>query len=379
MTGAADTMTAAARTKRNAGGVMHGLPRGAYTERAVLAAEYTHVFAPSWCFVGFAHELANPGDARPVTAAGQPVVLLRNATGDIRAFHNVCRHRGTRLCDDRSGSFKRHIVCPYHSWAYELTGDLAAAPSMDDVDGFDRADLPLHALATFVWEGLVFVCFDKTPKPFETAFASIFSKFSAWSLPDLVPVHRTEYEVEANWKLLFQNYSECYHCPTLHPALNRLTPYRDSENDLESGPVLGGPMRLTDGSESMTMEGRACAAPLPGADGVSPRLVWYYVVFPSFFLSIMPDYVLIHRVRRRGPAASTVVCEWMFHPSAVQDDAFDPSGAIEFWDMTNRQDWRICEQAQLGVASRAYTPGPYSDLESMIAALDQEYLSALEK
>ncbi len=354
------------------------LPGEHFTSQAVYDTETERIFRRRWLCVGLAASIPEAGRYEVVEIEGESLLLVRDRAGAIQCFHNVCRHRGTRLCDDRSGSFTRHIVCPYHGWAYELTGELAAAPNMDEVDGFDRGDLPLRAVATFVWEGIVFVCFEDTPTPFEQAFASIFSKFRHWRLADLAPVHRTQYEVEANWKLLFQNYSECYHCPSLHPALNRLTPYRDSENDLDAGPVLGGPMRLTDGCESMTMEGRACAAPLPGADGVSPRLVWYYVVFPSLFLSIMPDYVLVHRVRRRGPAASTVVCEWMFHPSAVQDAAFDPSGAIEFWDMTNRQDWRICEQAQLGIASSGYTPGPYSNLESMVAALDREYLSALE-
>ena len=363
---------------RSSGGA-RTLPGEHYTSQAVYDTETERIFGRRWLCVGLAASIPESGRYVVVEIEGESLLIVRDRADEIRCFHNVCRHRGTRLCDDRSGSFTRYIVCPYHAWAYELTGELAAAPTMDDVDGFDRGELPLRAVTTFVWEGLVFVCFDDTPTPFDQAFKSIFSKFSAWRLADLVPVHRTEYEVEANWKLLFQNYSECYHCPTLHPALNRLTPYRDSENDLESGPALGGPMRLTEGSESMTMNGQACAAPLPGANGVSTKLVWYYVVFPSLFLSIMPDYVLVHRVRRRGPSASTVVCEWMFHPSAAQDDAFDPSGAIDFWDMTNRQDWRICEQAQLGVASRAYTPGPYSDLESMIAALDREYLSALEK
>lgn len=353
------------------------LPGGHFTSQTVYDTETERIFRRRWLCVGLAVSIPESGRYLVVEIEGDSLLVVRDRAGAIQCFHNVCRHRGTRLCDDQSGRFTKYIVCPYHAWAYELSGELAAAPNMDEVDGFDRGELPLRAVATVVWEGLVFACFDDTPVPFEHAFASIFSKFSAWHLADLVPVHRTEYEVEANWKLLFQNYSECYHCPTLHPALNRLTPYRDSENDLDSGPALGGAMRLTGESESMTVDGRACAASLRGADDASSRLVWYYVVFPSLFLSIMPDYVLVHRVRRRGPAASTVVCEWLFHPSAVQDAAFDPSGAIEFWDMTNRQDWRICEQSQSGIASSAYTPGPYSNLESMVAALDREYLSAL--
>ena len=362
---------------RSSGGACT-LPREHYTTQAVYDAETDRIFGKRWLCVELAASVPEPGRYVVVEVEGESLLVVRDRAGQVRCFHNVCRHRGTRLCADPAGSLTRYIVCPYHAWAYEFSGELAAAPNMDDVAGFDRTEFPLKAVPTFVWEGLVFVCFDDRPAPFEQAFAPILSKFSAWHLADLVPVHRTEYKVGANWKLLFQNYSECYHCPTLHPALNRLTPYRDSKNDLVAGPALGGPMRLADGCESMTMEGRSCAAPLRGADGELSRLVWYYVVFPSLFLSIMPDYVLVHRVRRLGPAASSVVCDWLFHPSAVEDAAFDPSGAIEFWDTTNRQDWGICEQSQLGIASRAYTPGPYSNLESMVAALDREYLGALD-
>lgn len=357
--------------------------RGAYyTWQEMYDRETERIFRRRWLCVGLAAELPEPGSFLVVPIEGESLLIVRDRDGEIRAFHNVCRHRGTRLCAEPSGAVGKYVVCPYHAWAYELSGGLAAAPNMDEVEGFDPADYPLHPVATHVWDGLVFVNLDRAATPFAEALPGLVTNLADWNLRDLVPVHKTEYEVEANWKLLCQNYSECYHCPSLHPVLNRLTPYRGASNDLEEGPVLGGPMLLADDAQSMTMDGRACATPLPSvassdtADAV--RLVHYYVVFPTLFLSLMPDYALVHRVTRRGPSASTVACQWLFHPSAVSAADFDPSGAVDFWDMTNRQDWRVCELSQAGIASSVYEPGPYANLESMLAALDREYLAAME-
>ena len=197
-------------------------------------------------------------------------------------------------------------------------------------------------------------------------------------MADLRSVHQTVYDVDANWKLFFQNYSECYHCPNVHPQLNRLTPYRDSFNDLPEGPFLGGPMKLAAGAGgSMTMSGRACAAPLAGLSDTDLELIYYYTVFPSMFLSLHPDYVLIHRAEPRRHDRTRVFCDWYFHPTAIAEPGFDPSDAIEFWDVTNRQDWELCTISQQGIGSRAYRPGPYAALESQLAAFDREYLAAL--
>ena len=164
---------------------------------------------------------------------------------------------------------------------------------------------------------------DQQATPFEEAFAPVISRFSRWRLPELVPVHHVEYDVAANWKLMVQNFSECYHCPTLHPALNKLTHYRDTSNDLEEGPVLGGAMRLADGVHSMSMDGRACAPPLGDLSGEDLRLVYYYVLFPTLLVSLMPDYALTCRLLRRGPGRTTVVCDWLFHPEAARQPDFD--------------------------------------------------------
>lgn len=363
--------------KRSAAGALT-LPGRYYTSEEIFARERKRIFEERWLCVGHGGALAAPGDYRLVDVAGESLVLVRGRDDRLRAFYNVCRHRGCRLTEAPEGTAKGGLQCPYHAWTYALTGELVGAPNMGDVEGFRQEEHALRQAAVAVWEGLVFVSLAEEPRPFETSFAPLLGKFDAWRLPELCVAHRTEYRVEANWKLLFQNYSECYHCPTVHPLLNRLTPYKDSINDLEEGPILGGPMRLARSGGSMTMDGGRCAAPLGEVSGDDLDLVHYYTLFPSLFLSFHPDYVLVHRAKPERVDRTRIVCEWFFHPRAMAEDDFDAAPAVEFWDLTNRQDWQLCEMSQKGIASRAYAPGPYSDLESQLAAFDREYLRALE-
>ncbi|MDQ3248704.1 MAG: aromatic ring-hydroxylating dioxygenase subunit alpha, partial [Chloroflexota bacterium] len=234
-----------------------------------------------------------------------------------------------------------------------------------------------HSVAVAEWEGFVLLNLALNPEPFATTFAPIIDRFQRWGLPELQVAHTVEYDVQANWKLIFQNYNECYHCPTVHPALNQLTPYRNSNNDLEAGAFLGGPMAMSQPNGSMTMSGQVCAAPLAHLRAADLNLVYYYTIFPSFFLSLHPDYVLVHRLERINPARTRIVCEWLFHPNAIAQPGFSALDAVDFWDLTNRQDWQMCELAQQGVSSRAYTPGPYAELENVPAAFDREYLRVM--
>jgi Rieske 2Fe-2S family protein len=160
----------------------------------------------------------------------------------------------------------------------------------------------------------------------------------------------------------------------VHPALNALTPYQASDNDFTSGPILGGPMYLADGVESMTRTSCHIAAPRPRLDSRQRRSVYYYTVFPSFFLSLHPDYVMIHRLQPVAVDRTLVHCDFFCHPDEVARPSFDPAPAVEFWDLTNRQDWHVCELVQQGAVSREFRPGPYAELESVVAAFDRHYL-----
>ena len=372
----ADTFAAGAKT----------LPQQYFVSEKIFEEERTKIFARQWVLVGHQSQIANAGDYFTAQVADESLIIVRDQRSSIRGFYNVCRHRGTRLCQDSSGQI-RAIQCPYHAWTYALDGRLIGAPHMDEVPGFDRADYSLHAVDLALWEGFIFVNLAGQNASTERGgyisleewFAPLAEKFTHWNLPKLRSARRIEYDVRANWKLIFENYSECYHCPGVHPALSKLTPYDSAENDLSEGPFLGGFMRITKG-RSLSMSGNACALPVGDIKAEDHARVFYYSIFPNMLLSLHPDYVMVHQIWPKSPERTRILCDWFFHPEAagVSDPRYNPDDAIEFWDMTNKQDWHVCELSQQGIASCAYEPGPYSPRESIPAAWDREYLRSLK-
>jgi phenylpropionate dioxygenase-like ring-hydroxylating dioxygenase large terminal subunit len=361
-----ETFTAGAKT----------LPQQYFVSPEVFAREQEKIFSRQWVCVGHQSEIAKAGDYFVREVAGESLIILRDKGGKLRGFYNVCRHRGTRLREHRAAQACRHVTviqCPYHAWTYGLDGRLIGAPHMDEVQGFNKADYPLHAVNLALWEGFIFVILARASAPLEKWFAPLTGKFAHWNLAKLRSAKRTEYDVRANWKLIFENYSECYHCPGVHPMLSKVSPYDSSENDLCEGPFLGGFMSITKGA-GLTMSGKACALPVGDMRSEDHARVFYYSIFPNMLLSLHPEYVMVHQLCPKSPERTLILCDWFFHPEAFDRDDFHPSDAIEFWDMTNKQDWHVCELSQQGIASRAYQPGPYSPRESIPAAWDREYL-----
>ncbi len=373
-----DTFMAGAKT----------LPQQYFVSPAVFAEEQEKVFSKQWVLVGHQSQIAKSGDCFTAEVAGESLIIVRDKRGEIRAFYNLCRHRGSRLIENRNGQLSAAIQCPYHAWTYGLDGRLIGAPHMDDVSGFDKADYSLHRVNLGLWEGFIFVNLAEAGAltsilsqrerrnkgefvSLEDWFAPLNGKFSHWNMPILQPAKRIEYDVRANWKLMFENYSECYHCPGVHPQLQKVSPYDSAENDLREGPFLGGFMKINPG-KSLTMSGNACAAFVGKIENL--QQVFYYSIFPNMLLSLHPEYVMVHRLWPQSPERTLIVCDWIFHPDAFSRKDFRPEDAIEFWDMTNKQDWHVCELSQKGIASRAYQPGPYSARESIPAAWDEYYL-----
>jgi len=354
------------------------LPRAFFTSQEIFEREQDRIFGARWLCAGRVESIPAAGDYFVRTLGTESVIVVRGKDGEIRGFHNTCRHRGTRICAEAAGRFSGAIRCPYHAWSYELDGGLRNAPSMEGAAEFDPTGLSLHPAPVALWEGFVFLCFGQPEQPFEESHAALIGKFTEYGLPGLRSMRRIDYDVQANWKLMFENYSECYHCPRIHPTLVRRSPADSGRNDLTAGPFLGGYMDVGEGSESLTDSGRACAIPVGDVSEANRRRVYYYAFFPNMLLSLHPDYVMVHTMWPVSPSRTLIECDWLFHPDAPAHPGFDPDDGVTFWDRTNREDWHICEQSQLGVSSRAYTPGPYSPRESLCAAFDLEVLRALE-
>jgi len=350
----------------------HTLPARYYTDSAVFAQELESFYRGSWIAAGRAEAIANPGDYFLREVAGESVIVTRDAAGQIRAFYNVCRHRGTRLCTEAAGKFAGRIQCPYHGWNYGLDGRLLGAANMGE--GFPREDYPLHEARAEQWDGHVFLHLGKQTPSLVQQLGGLPAKFAAWDMRDLRLGHRVVYDVRANWKLIVANYNECLHCPLVHPALNKLTNFLGADNEPPTPDYIGGAMDFRAGCETMTFDGQRHRAYLPRLDQEQRAHVYYYAVYPNFLLSLLPDYVLVHRLWPRAVDRTEIVCEWFFHPEEIAKPGFDPSDAVEFWDAVNRQDWHVCELSQAGIGSRAYTPGPYSPREELLAAFDRVVL-----
>ncbi|HMF29240.1 MAG TPA: aromatic ring-hydroxylating dioxygenase subunit alpha [Candidatus Cybelea sp.] len=352
-----------------------------YVSADVFAREQERIFSREWLCVGREEQLRNAGDFFTVERAGENLIVTRDSAGRIHAFYNVCRHRGSRICEAASGRFQGSIQCPYHAWTYGLDGELKVARNMAEVPGFDRAHYPLKEAAVATWEGFVFVALrqaqDDTGGDFEQTFAPLIGRFGRWTIDKLQTARSITYELACNWKLVFLNYSECYHCPLVHPQLDKLSPSDSGRNDLAEGPFLGGYSELRGPGTALTTTGRMSRPPLPGVDGVELDRVYYYTIFPSLLLSLHPDYVMVHYVKPLAADRTEVVCAFLFDPRTIEQPDFDPSDAVDFWDLTNRQDWHVNQLTQLGLRSRAYSPGPYSNAEGLLNAFDRHYLRVM--
>jgi Rieske 2Fe-2S family protein len=348
------------------------LPQRYFVSPEIFAEELQKIFASNWLLVGHQSQLAKPGDYFLAEVADESLIVVKDQRSTIRAFYNVCRHRGARLCEEQNGHATA-IQCPYHAWTYALDGRLLGAPHMDETPGFNKAEYPLKPVRLGLWEGFVFVNLADASASLEKWFKPLAGKFSAWNPGTLRSAKRIEYEVWANWKLVFQNYAECYHCLGVHPELSKISPYDSAENDLIEGPFLGGFMRIAS-DKSLTMSGNACALPVGNFGDEDFRFVFYYSIFPNMLLSLHPDYVMVHRLEPQSPERTLIFCDWFFNPEAFKRGDFDPEDAVGFWDMVNKQDWHVCELSQQGISSRAYEPGLYSSRESIPAAWDREYL-----
>jgi Rieske 2Fe-2S family protein len=354
------------------------LPREYFVSSEIFERETERIFSRSWVCVGHLAEFPAPPSYRVVELGPYSIVVTRPAADEIHAFHNVCRHRGARLCNQPKGEIKNEsLTCRYHAWTYDAKGRLIGAPNMADQADFNRNDFPLIGVSAACWNGFAMLKLRSDGSSFADDYRPLVERLANWSRDELQLVETLRYTVRCNWKLLFQNYSECYHCPTVHPTLSRLTPYRSSTNDLASGPYLGGPMDLDHGFETVSQDGKLVSRPFPNLSESQRSRVFYYTVFPTLFVSAHPDYIMVHMLGRKNKSETDVACYFLVPQTVASSSKLDLSRATSLWDEINRQDWEMCELTQLGAQSPAFRPGPYSTLEPMVYAFDRHYLEVM--
>ena len=342
------------------------LPPAAYTASDVFDWEQRNFFLAGWTCVGLAADLPTAGDQRGVQLGSGSVVLSRDEAGVLHAFANFCRHRGHELLACGESARRPAIVCPYHSWTFALSGALRSARGFRGTRGFDETQWGLVELPVTDWHGLVFVDGSGTAAPMQPGLAGLDELVAPYEPERLVVAGRHCYDAAANWKILTENYHECYHCPAIHPELCRVSPPGSGENYDVTGPWLGGWMKLRDGMDTMSLDGRSLGEPLRGLAGAGLRTVIYVSIFPNVLLSLHPDYVMTHVFTPLAADRTLIDCSWAFAPESLTRPGFDPGYAVEFWDITNRQDWAACESVQRGLTSAHALPGPLSPDEDAV-------------
>ena len=345
------------------------LPPRAYTDPNVLGWELEHFFADAWVCVGREEDAASPGDLFTATVGDESLLVARGEDGVLRAFFNVCQHRGTKLVEEDSRTGTDLLICPYHSWTYDLRGNLRAAERMRGARGFVKAASGLCQTPIDTFDGWIFINSSGRAQTLPQYLGNFPEHTSRYDAGSLRRAARHEYDVAANWKLLSENYQECYHCPTIHPELVQVTPYTSGRYEHSRGPWVGGPMELKPGCSTMSLSGVSDRPPIPGIPEEDRSLVFYYSLLPNIWISLHPDYAMTHTVWPLGVDRTRIVCEWLFHPSAMEVTGFDPADAVEFWDLVNAQDWRACERVQEGIGSRGFGGGRFSDQEDGVHAL----------
>ncbi|MBI3405698.1 MAG: aromatic ring-hydroxylating dioxygenase subunit alpha [Acidobacteria bacterium] len=347
-------------------GASRTLPQECYTLPELHAWEVEHFWSRAWVCIGRHDDLANPGDRKAFQIGSDGILLVRGADGELRGFFNVCRHRAHQLLDPGECSKGAAIRCPYHGWTYELDGSLRIAPRTGELRDFDPADHSLVPVRTENWHGWIFLNTSGDAPPLAEYLGDLEDMVRSHEPERLrVAVART-YEVNANWKLVHENYHECYHCTSIHPQLCRVSPPDSGDNYRRNGAWVGGRMDLMDFAATMSLDGHSDGIFLRGLSAEQRRHLYYYGVLPNIFLSLHPDYILTHRIEPLAHNRTRIECQWLFPQEAVEKPGFSPDYALEFWDVTNKQDWHALEAVQRGISSRGYRRGPLTSKEDAV-------------
>jgi glycine betaine catabolism A len=349
------------------------LPSSWYRSPGMFALEKERIFCREWLCVARAEELSAPGDYRLLDVLGESLILLRNRAGELRAFYNTCRHRGSRLCRDTAtaggnlpalpgGIAGGRITCPYHQWSYDLDGRLVGAPHLSGEPGFDKTLFSLHPAGLECWGGFVFL--NLTPvkaPPLAEQLGAIPARIVRYPLGELRIGHTIRYEVSANWKVLCENYNECYHCAGVHPELCAVVPAFREHGGASLDWARGIPHRP--GAYTFTASGTTRRRAFPALNEDERVRHKGELVFPNLWVSLACDHAAVYILEPRSATHTRITCHFLFEPYELAKPDFDPSDTTIFWDLVNRQDWAICEAVQQGISARVHQHGWYAPME----------------
>jgi Rieske 2Fe-2S family protein len=360
-----------------------GLPAEAYYDPGRHEIELQRIWYRHWFYVCRSSEVSQPRAFRSVELGDQRLLLVRGEDGVLRGFHNVCRHRGAALCRESEGRLRSGaIVCPYHAWTYSLEGQLLRTSSRQHPAGFDRAALSLYPIAVRESRGFIFIALKPDPPPFEEAFDPPLARLAAWPLEDLVVGHVLNKTVLCNWKIYWENFNECLHCPTVHPSLSQLVPIygrgivREGDdpnwaaNADNPDPRFRGGLRS--GAASWSLDGLITGLPFASlSDDDRRRGAVYVTSLPSFFVVGHVDYVRTVRWRPLTPESMELRVEYLFSAQTLANPDFDVRNIVDFADTVLGEDAEVCELNQRGLRAAPHRAGVIMPEEYVILQFHQ--------
>ncbi len=337
------------------------LPGAHYTDPAIFEREQSRIFQRHWFAAARSSDLSEPGNFRTVDVGGESVVIVRGRDRSLRAFLNVCRHRGARLCMEDSGTVRRSLQCPYHAWTYDLDGSLVAAPNLNSMHDVNRDEYGLVKVALREWLGTVWVCLADEPPSFaDTVQAAVSGRLGdhetieEWGIDELVVGRRITYDVKANWKLIVENFMECYHCATIHPELTEVLP--EFADGYAAQYFVGHGAEFGEEISGFTVDGQGGFGKLAGIKEDHDRRYYAITVNPQVFINLVPDHVIFHRMYPMAVDRTIVECDWLYTQEVI-DSGADLSKSVELFHRVNQQDFDACERCQPAMSSKAYATG----------------------
>jgi glycine betaine catabolism A len=346
-----------------------GLPADAYFDPRQYERELQRIWYRNWVYVGRSGDVARARAFRTFELGDQKILLVRDDQGTLQGFHNTCRHRGAALCRESDGLMRTGtIICPYHAWVYNLQGDLLRTSSKAHASGFDVTDFPLYKIRVKEWNGFIFVALTDKPPSFEKNFDVPLNRLDAWSLGELVVGHVFLKTIQSNWKIFWENYNECLHCPNVHPQLSQLVPIfarglmeeRDdpqwSANAADADPKFKGGLRA--GAATWSLDGKTTGIPFPGLSDADRKAGHIFMTgLISVFLVGHVDYVRVVRVLPLGPERTEVRVEYLFSPQTLADPKFDLRNVVDFTNRVMTEDAQVCELNQMGLRAGPHVRG----------------------
>jgi Rieske 2Fe-2S family protein len=359
------------------------LPGHYYTDPDVFAVEQQKIFEAMWFCAARGSDLAKPGQFRTVQVGRESVLVSRARDGSVRAFLNVCRHRGAQLCVEESGEVRRAFQCVYHAWTYDLDGKLVAAPNLTRMPDIDRVAYGLIRVHVREWLGYVWVCLADEPPSFEQDVVGACVErlgtaeaIENYQLAELEVGRRIRYDVKANWKLIIENFMECYHCATIHPELTEVLP--EFADGYAAQYYVGHGAEFAAEAKGFTVDGSEGLDKIPGVTEEQDRRYYAITVKPQVFINLVPDHVIFHRMYPLAADRTIVECDWLYLPGVVASGK-DVSRSVELFHRVNEQDFAACERCQPSMSSRAYAAGGVLvPSEHHIGAFHEWLLAALD-